>query len=162
MGGPQPRKPAAAALPRLYPRVKLVDIFDNDNVQYAQPGRQLNNYSVTDSARVRDAYAHAVAPDYFLSDIPPRDVPPTPIRPLADGLVTGRGIVKVSAWARCYVARPTVSYALDGREVFRSGTPGPYAADLDLGRPGAHRLVATVRDDRGRVAARQERRIIVR
>jgi hypothetical protein len=151
-----------AALPRLYPRVKLVNIFDNDNLTYARPGRQLNNYSVTDSDRVRGAYARAVAPDYFLSDIGRRRPPPAPIVPLTDGFVAGRGIVNVSAWARCYVPRPTVSYALDGREVFRSSTPGPYTADLDLSRPGAHRLVATLRDDRGRVAARQERQIIVR
>lgn len=161
-----------AALPRLYPRVKLIDIFDCDNLRYAQPGRQLNDYSVTSTEPVRAAYAGAIAPDYFLSDIlggerlPPRPVQsgaaPTPMAPLADGWTGTRGKITVSAWVRSYVSRPTVRYVLDGREVFRSSVPGPYRADLDLTAPGAHRLVGVVSDDRGRVAARLERKIIVR
>lgn len=151
-----------AALPRLYPRVKLIDIFDNDNLIYAQPGRQLNNYSVTDSEIVRAAYAAAVAPDYFLSRIPPEGASPTPILPLSEGFATVPGILRVSAWARSYVHRPRVTYLLNGREVFTSAAPGAYAAELRLDRPGAYRLAATLRDDRGRVTARQERTITVR
>lgn len=151
-----------AALPRLYPRVKLIDIFDCDNLRYARPGRQLNDYSVTNTTLVRDAYAAAVASDYFLSDIGRQSASPTPITPLTDGLSIPPGIITVSAWARSYTPRPTVTYTLDGRDVFRESRPGIYQAALRLTQPGPHRLVAAVRDDKGRVAARQERKIIVR
>ena len=152
-----------ASLPRLYPRVKCIDIFDNDNMRYAGYGRRLNNYSVTGSAPVLDAYREAVADDYFLSRfVSPTAPPRAPIVPLVEGASFARGILRVSAWARSHVPRPTVTYSLGGREVFRSRTPGSYSADLRLDRPGAHRLLALVLDDRGRVAARAERNIIVR
>ncbi len=155
-----------AALPRLYPRIKAINIFDNDNLTYATPGRALNNYSVTDDERVQAAYADAVAPDYFLSDVwnvPWREpAGPTAIAPLSENLVVRPGILRVSAWARCYAPRPTVHYVLDGREVFRSQIPGAYPANLNLSRPGPHRLVAVVLDDKGRVAARTEKTITVR
>jgi hypothetical protein len=126
----------------------------------------LNNYSVTDDETVQTAYARAVAPDYFLSDVwnvPWREPDgPTRIVPIAENLVVRPGILRVSAWARCYVPRPTVRYLLDGREVFRSQTLGAYPADLDLPRPGPHRLVAVLEDDKGRVAARVEKTITAR
>jgi hypothetical protein len=50
---------------------------------------------------------------------------------------------------------------LDGRVVSRSDRPGFYPADLDLRRSGPHQLVAVLEDDRGRVAARVEKRIVV-
>lgn len=151
-----------AALPRLYPRVKLIDIFDNNNLAHARPGRQLNNYSVTDSPRVEEAYARAVKSDYFLSDIGARRAVPTPIVALADGFRVARGMMTVSVWARCYVPRFTVRYTLDNREVFRSDTPGPFQADLALNQTGTHTLAAEVLDDKKRVAARQERKLVVR
>ncbi len=164
-----------ASLPRLYPRVKLVDIFNNDNLQYAGPRRALNNYSVTDSPVVRDGYAAAVAGDYFLTDIagagqaadaaavplPPLP-PPVPIVPLGDNFRAAQGMLRVSAWVRSYSPRPTVRYLLDGREVFRSSAPGAFEADLHLRGSGPHRLTAVVEDDRGRVAAKTQKRIIVR
>jgi hypothetical protein len=35
------------ALPRLYPRIKMIDWFNMNNLLNARPGRQLNNYSLT-------------------------------------------------------------------------------------------------------------------
>jgi hypothetical protein len=162
-----------SALPRLYPRVKLIDIFNNDNLRHARPGRQLNDYSVTGSDVVRDAYARAVAPDYFLSEVVRASggggmtVPSTPARlvplPAEGGSFPARqGILRVSAWARTYVPWPSVSYALDGVEFFRSRGPGTYEVDLDLTTPGTRRLVATLRDDRGRVALQKQYAISVR
>jgi hypothetical protein len=142
----------------------MIDIFDNDNFKYADSSRALNNYSVTDAPIVQAAYAEAVRPDYFLSDVVdarPATPPPTPIATLADGITVTPGILRVSAWARTYVERPVVRYVLDGRVVSRSDRPGVYPADLDLRRSGSHQLVAVLEDDRGRVAARVEKRIVV-
>ena len=53
-------------------------------------------------------------------------------------------------------------YVLDGRPVFRTNVPGTYEADVDLRRPGAHRLIAVLEDDKGRTAAKVEKKIIVK
>jgi hypothetical protein len=136
-----------------------------NNLQYAQPGRQLNDYSVTSDAAVRAAYARAIEPQYFLSTI--GDTPPQPLTPLQPGSLipprlTSNGILRVSAWARCpYASQPTVRYALNGREVFRSSNFGTYEATIPvpLGSRGQHKLSVTVTDDRGTVAARSESRL---
>jgi hypothetical protein len=149
-----------AALPRLYPRVKLIDIFDNDNLTYALPGRQLNNYSVTETGEVLRAYSRAISPDFFLSTIGERRRP-TPIVPMEQGVTVPRGILRVSAWARCYAERFSVSYALDGRELPELTEPGPREADLQLRDPGVRQLTAVLRDDRGHIAAHAQARITV-
>jgi hypothetical protein len=145
-----------ASLPRLYPRVRLIDIFDMDNLRYAQPGRQLNNYSVTDSDTVQEAYSKAIASDYFLERIGATALS-TPIRAMpAKGLSVPRGTLTVSSWARCYADRFTVTYRLDGREVASVSEPGGREASLTLTAAGTVRLAAEVRDPKGRVAARTE------
>lgn len=151
-----------ASLPRLYPRVKLIDIFDNDNLTYAEVGRQLNDYSVTNSEVVRSAYSAAVAPDYFLSNVAGIGTykRPTPILSIpAQGLTVPRGALQISAWARTYANRFTVSYTLNGRPLRTTPDPGPREVSLPLMKPGAHLLQAVLRDDKGQIAARAETRI---
>lgn len=149
-----------ASLPRLYPRVRLIDIFDMDNLTYAQPGRQLNNYSITDSETVRAAYARAIAPEYFLERIG-ATVRPTPVVAVPEkGLRVPRGTLRVSSWARCYADRFTVAYLVDGKEAGADAEPGAREAEVALSA-GTRRLAAVVRDDRGRVAARTEATITV-
>lgn len=147
-----------AALPRIYPRVKAINIFDCDNMTYAMPGRQLNNYSVTDSDRVLMAYREAVSDDYFLGEVESGASTSTGIVPVPEaGLTVPRGILRVSAWARCYTDRYSVVYSLDGREVATSRDPGPREVKVDLDGPQAVRtLAATIRDEAGRVACRKE------
>ena len=154
-----------AALPRLYPRIKMINVFDMDNLVYAEPGRQLNDYSVTNNETVRTAYARAVGSPYFLSTI--GDPPALPLAPLASGApispqLSANGILRVSAWARCpYASQVTVRYALNGQEVFRSREFGTYEATLTIptqGR-GKHTLSAILTDDRGVAAARSDYRL---
>ncbi|MDX1934548.1 MAG: glycosyl hydrolase [Capsulimonadales bacterium] len=147
-----------SSLPRLYPRVKLIDIFDNDNLTYAMPGRQLNNYSVTDSETVLRGYSRAVGTDYFLSDFEPYRRP-TPVVPLIKALSVPRGILRVSSWSRCYSERYAVVHTLDGKNLPPMTDSGAREVELGLS-PGPHRLTATLLDDRGRLAARAEARII--
>ncbi|MES2459521.1 MAG: glycosyl hydrolase [Armatimonadota bacterium] len=154
-----------AALPRLYPRIKMVSIFDMNNLVYAQPGRQLNDYSITSDDWVRAAYTRAVQTPYFLSTL--GETSPVPLTPLRSGAVipptlTSGGILRVSAWARCpYAAEVTVRYALNGREVFRSRSFGTYEATISVpaGPRGQNKLTASVTDDRGMVAAQNGYRI---
>lgn len=155
-----------ASLPRLYPRVKMVDVFDNDNIKYAEPGRQLSDYSVTNSSVVQAAYARAIAPNYFLSDVLGGTGGtyrrPTAVVPLNNKSVTTvrRGILPVSSWARCWSEQFTVAYGVDGREMASVIGPGPREAGLFL-TPGTRRVFAVVRDEGARVVARAEATIKV-
>ena len=150
-----------ASLPRLYPRVKMVDIFNNNNLRHAETGRQLNNYSVTDSSVVQAAYVRAVAPDYFLEDVN------TSLRPAqvalvpASGFRVRRGILRVSSWARTYSERFSVAYLVNGREAARSTEPGGREAELSLLSPGLVKITAVVRDDKNRIAAQTVAQILV-
>ena len=148
-----------ASLPRLYPRVKLVDVFDNDNLKYAMEGRQLNNYSVTDSDVVRREYSRAVAPDYFLSEVG-GIARPTPIIPAGGSVSVPRGLVKFSTWARCYAENFSVVYALDGKRFAALPDHGPREIEIGVS-PGDHLLAAAILDNKGRVAARAETRLKV-
>ncbi len=150
-----------ASLPRLYPRVKLVDIFDNDNLLYAQPGRQLNNFSVTDSETVTDTYARAIAPDYFLSDVG-TEFRPAPLQAVpVSGFRVRRGILRLSAWARTYSERFSVAYLVGRREVAVVRESGGREANIALPNPGPVKITAVVRDDRNRNAAQTSAQITV-
>jgi hypothetical protein len=49
-----------AALPRLFPRVKMVNWYDSNNLKHAGEARRLNNYPLTDDPAVLLAYREAV------------------------------------------------------------------------------------------------------
>ena len=144
-----------AALPRLYPRVKLVDIFNMDNLKYAEPGRQLNNYSITDTQSVLKGYKRAISSDYFLERIGATAKVATVIPVPAKGLTVPAGTLMVSSWARCYAANYSVTYLVDGKEAATVSDPGGRDAQLTLAS-GARRLTAVVKDDKGRIAAKTE------
>jgi hypothetical protein len=149
------------ALPRLFPRVKLIDWFDCNNLRHARPDRQLNNYSVTDDPSILRAYSEAIAPDYFLS--PRDDRPHETIRTLGDNEPLS-GIVSLSAWVRTHADRPR-TYLLAGDQVLYAGnTPGAAVCRWDTrsARPGAHALRLIVTDGEGRRIVEQRRRVHVR
>ena len=147
------------ALPRLFPRVKMIDLFDCNNIEYARPGRQLNNYCVTDSPQLLSALKRAVAPEYYLSRVM-RGTPAAPHTYLKRVLpgTTVSGHAELSAWVKSYEEHPTVSYLLDGREITRCTLPADCRLQLateDL-HSGAHTLTLLVRDSKGRTAGRRD------
>lgn len=148
-----------AALPRLFPRVKMIDIFDCNNIECARPGRQLNNYCVTDNRQVLKALKAAVAPAYFLSKVDTRGdmAAPTYITCLTPGMPFC-GTVRLSAWVKSYENAPEVSYLLDGRALATLTAPGEYRTVLDTNdlAEGAHTLTVQVRDAKGRVAGKKD------
>jgi len=156
-----------AALPRLYPRVKLIDIFDCDNLKHAIPSRQLNNYCVTDNAKVLDAYCGAVDSDYFLSQVYTvkplqKDCLPTHIKALAEGAALS-GKVCLSAWVKTYESSPTVVYSIDGKTIASLDSVGDYSVELDTSAypKGKHTLAVTVTDSRGTVAGSKKLTIVL-
>lgn len=67
------------ALPRVFPRVKCINYFDGNNLQFVAT-RAYNDYSVTDDPLVTAAYRYAVSTSYFLDAPLPTPAPP-PHRP---------------------------------------------------------------------------------
>jgi hypothetical protein len=138
-----------AALPRLFPRVKLVDWFNCNNLRHARPDRQLNDFSLTSDTRILRAYRDAVAPDYFLShrDARPRET----IRALRDNEPL-TGVVTFSAWVRTHLDRPRVYLLADNQVLYAGDEPGAPVGRWDTRRvrPGTHaiRLIAADRDGR--------------
>lgn len=149
------------ALPRLFPRIKLIDIFDCDNLSHARAGRRLNDYSVTDSAIVLDTFRRMISSDYFLSQVYTssirQDDLPAFIRPLDAGIpLTGR--VLISASLQTFDDNAVVVYDLDNQMVGRSHSQGDYPLLLNTARfkPGKHVLAVTAYDSSARPIGRKQ------
>ncbi len=111
------------ALPRLYPRVKMVNWFSMNTINHPKPQITRNNYALGANARVRRAYLRAVAPSYFLE----RASSTRTVQPLPRAVRNGEnisGIVTLSAWAKTYVARPKFYLEANGKIVFASNNLG--------------------------------------
>lgn len=144
-----------AALPRRFPRVKMIGLFDSDNLTeaYVQPGRQLNNYCVTDSPTVLTALQEAVKTPYYLSYVNAYQMASVQFYPLTRD-ATVPAPLQLSAWVHSYDLLPTVVETLDGREVLRSKSPDGHdvVVSPQSVSPGPHKLDVSVLDEQGRVA----------
>ena len=138
------------ALPIYYPRVKLLDFFECNNVKYAAPGRRLNDYSVTDDEWVLQTTKLGLSSNYYLSHVSTdrQPIPPTvmPTR-VTDSMVLG-GTIHLTAWLKSNVFHPTVIFSVDGQDIDRSKIPGNYQATIDTTAypSGSHRLRVAVYD----------------
>ncbi|MDQ2733255.1 MAG: glycoside hydrolase family 26 protein, partial [Armatimonadota bacterium] len=152
-----------ASLPRRFPRIKLVDLFDCDNLRYGPTGRKLNDYCITDCPPLMDAVRRAVAPSYFLSSVqkdrggapPPYPLPLAPQAQLS-------GVIHLSASVNSWDERPQVVYTSDGGEIARICSGGPFRLDLDTTKlsPGRHLLSVRALNNRGDEVARQEMPVV--
>jgi hypothetical protein len=147
-----------SALPRRFPRVKLIDWFDCNNLKHARPERQLNNYSLTHHPDVLAAYRQTIAPDYFLDS--PDDRPRETIRPLRKDEPLS-GIVTLSTWVRAHLDRPRVYLTAGDQVLYAGDAPGAPVCRWDTrrARPGAHTLRLLVLDQDGRRIL-EERRLV--
>jgi hypothetical protein len=140
------------ALPRLYPRIKMIDWFNMNNLLNARPGRQLNNYSLTQHPELRTAYRRVVSEPYFLAE-PQRlsDTLPRMPRPLITG-TRANGNARISVWVKTYVPRPKVYLHVAGRILYSSNLPGAHVVDVDTSTLPVGRVPVTafVYDDRNR------------
>jgi hypothetical protein len=163
---PRPRPEAAilrmrqlyAALPRLFPRVKLIDWFDCNNLRHARPDRQLNNYSLTDDPAILAAYREAIAPDHFLGR--PAERPRTTIRAPRENEKLS-GVVTLSAWVRSHLDRPRVYLLADDQVLYAGDVPGAAVCRWDTRKasPGAHTLRLVVTESDGRLILEERRRV---
>ncbi len=140
------------ALPRFYPRIKMISWLDQDNLKHARAGRQLNNYSLTEQSSIIRSYRNAVqAPDY-LEEIPDDLLPKNrrknqrenelenvdampafseeKLPPMYFALRDGQKLqsrAKLSIWVKSYVSRPRVFLAADGVLVYAAQGAGAHS-----------------------------------
>jgi hypothetical protein len=157
------------ALPRLYPRIKLIDWFSMNTMRHAKPGRQLNNYQLTEHEELVAHYRQIATMSYFLG-APERLAdarPPVPfplrenqtVSVAASPNATGR----FSVYVKTYVPRPKVYFQLNGKILYASNRPGAHTIPVNLNslKPGSHKLAIFVYDDRNRFIAKTERKFVV-
>jgi hypothetical protein len=146
-----------AALPRRYPRLKAICWYDINNLNNpeARPERRSNNFSLTEHEQVLAAYRRQVSSPYFLSHVVESESQDAE-RPV--GLDSGAvlsGAVRLTAWVRAFVDRPTLLWRIDGQMQLASQTR-PYDAEWDTTKvpAGKHELEALAVVE-GKVVARQ-------
>jgi hypothetical protein len=122
-----------AALPRLYPRIKMISWFDMNTLKHAAPGRQLNDYSITEYPSVLDAYRTATASPYYISagdihqqlaDNMTRAFP----RPVTAGQAVTVNPARFSIWVKAPTARPRVYFKIGNKIVYAGQTAGAHLA----------------------------------
>ena len=144
-----------AALPRLFPRVKAINYFDSNNIQFTDHAK--NDYAVTDDPQVLASYQAGIRAPYYLDRILPDQAPPPPMpMPLRAGEAL-RGKVELSCFARSPGDQPTVVYKVDGKPVYKAARAGLWACVWDAGsvKAGRHVLTLEVYSTKGRRVATQ-------
>jgi len=134
------------SLPTRYPRVKLVSWYDCNNLKHARPGRQLNNYVLTDQPEIVESYREAIRSPWFLTKAGTSS--PVELRELK-GKAQLRPGQSVQAWFRTYLDRPQVYFRLDGKVVHATRLPGRSLWTVPAGLRGAHQLEVLLYDERG-------------
>lgn len=149
------------ALPRLFPRIKMVDWFSMNTIKHARPGRQLNNYSLTTQPALTATYRRVTQEPFFLKR--PRvlaaPVPmPFPVAP-QQKIVGGAAL---SIWAKTYTARPKVFLQVGSEIVYGSDAPGAHIIPLLASNfpAGKQRVTAYLFDERNRFIARRDTTLI--
>ena len=145
------------ALPRLFPRVKAINYFDSNNIQFTDHVN--NDYSVTNDANVLASYRASILPPYFLDRPLPANAPapaisaPMPIRN-GENL---HGQVELSCFARTPGDRLIARYKIDGITIYTARRPGQWPCLWNAGsvRPGRHKLTLEISNAQGKPVASQ-------
>lgn len=132
-----------SALPRLYPRVKLIDWFNMNTIRFPQPGKTLNDYTLTDQQQIQDTYHRLVVSPYFLSEYQTLGSPRPPLpRPLVNG-ETVHGAAHFSAYTSLAVPHK-IYFQFGSKIVQATDLPGALEVNLDLSRGPFGRQPITV------------------
>ncbi len=144
------------ALPRLYPRVKSINYFDSNNLQFVTE-RAYNDYSVTDDTSVNDAYRSSISTPYYLSaPLPDKAIPPPAPMPMRPNERL-KGKTTFSCFARTPSDRVSLRYKIDGVVIYRAYRTDLWECVWDAGnvKPGKHILTLEVTNLKGKVVAKQ-------
>lgn len=150
------------SLPRLFPRIKMVSWFDQNNLKYAPPERRVNDFSLTENGIVLNAYRSLIGSPYFVTGGPVLSAElnnnltravPMPVAP--DQNV--RGVSRFSIWVKTPVARPQVFLQIGSKIVYAGKRPGVHIVDVDTSQipTGRQNVTIAVYDDAGRFLTKQ-------
>lgn len=117
------------ALPLLYPRVKMISWFSANNLVHAEPGRQLNNYRLTELPQIQNAFRDLTASPYCLKKFPPSTVTAPQLRELKAGELLKPG-ERIWLWVTSAEARPLVYLSAGGKVIYGGRQYGKHVFDL--------------------------------
>ncbi len=152
------------ALPRLYPRVKMVNWFDMNALRHAPPGRQLNNYNLTERPEVLANYQKAIEEPYFIKSLSSAPTPETPLPfPLKVGQIWQQPVA-LSVWVQSVATRPLVTMDVGGKRVYSGRSYGVHRMQIDPAQlsAGQQRIVVRVFDDEARLLTTESTVVEVR
>ena len=141
-----------SALPLLYPRVKMISWFDANNLVHAEPGRQLNNYRLTELPAIQNAFRDLTASPYYLKKFPPTQNGAPQLRELKAGESLKAG-ERVYLWVTSAQSRPLVYVQTNGKVIYGGRQYGKHVFDLPK---SADPAVILVYDGNGRCVLRRE------
>lgn len=140
------------ALPLLYPRVKMISWFDANNLIHAEPGRQLNNYRLTELPQIENAFRDLTATLYYLKKFPPAEENSPQLRELKPNEPLKMG-ERVWLWVTSADARPLVYVSSNGKVIYGGKQYGKHVLDLP---DSADEIVILVYNSGGRCVLRRE------
>ena len=143
------------ALPLLYPRVKMVSWFNANNLVHAEPGRQLNNYRLTELTAIQNAFRDLTKSPYYLKKFPSDAGDVAATRQLKAGEPLKKG-ERVWLWVTSADARPLVYLQIGDKIVYGGRQYGKHVFDLPNGAGNATLLVY---DGGGRCVLRRELKV---
>ncbi|MBV9468749.1 MAG: hypothetical protein JOZ57_05845, partial [Abitibacteriaceae bacterium] len=127
------------ALPRFYPRIKMVSWFDVNALQHQVPGTP-NDYTLTDNRNVLAAYQHIIDSPYYLDQIPVRNTASGISIVMPRLVLLGqrvRGTTKFSMWVKSYVPQPKVYLAINNQIVYAGVGNGAHDVEVNTDGLGA-------------------------
>ncbi len=146
----------------LYPKVKMINWYSVNNLKYAHsPERKLNNFSILDNAKLKDAYSKMLKDPHFLSTVvngPYAANEDVYNRKTVKSLENGsylEGKIKGSGWVKIYDPYISkVEYKIDGKQITVSKQfPFEFSFDTTLLSQGKHYLDIGVYDSKGKLAS---------
>ena len=144
------------ALPLLYPRVKMISWFDANNLVHAEPGRQLNNYRLTELPQIQNAFRELTASPYYLKKFPSTAIETPNLREIKtdEPLKAGE---RVWLWATSADARPPVYLQANGKTIYGGRRYGKHVLNLPK---DAGKIAILVYNSGGRCVLRREVNVI--
>lgn len=109
-----------ATLPTRYPRVKMVNWYDCNNLIQARDDRKLNNYQITKPPAVRDAYQASVASKHYLEA--GEDTAPFQFKAVAKSCELGPKD-ELRVWLKSYDPVLKLYFLLNGKVIHASDDP---------------------------------------
>lgn len=130
-----------------YPRLKMLCFFDRNNLETAEAGRRLNDYSLPEGSQALDAVRYELADPYFLGSVGRENTAPSAYQRVGGALPAGyKG--DIAASVSTYSLDPVLQVQRSGN-VIKVGRPFRFAVPSGNGP-----LDITVYDEKGRTADR--------